>query len=167
MIRTLLVVTVTLLTILSCAGPSPRYPDMLGGKSHDKTKSTPKKSKTPQSKTEPKKSSTKSQKIVSGKSYKRSELEGKASWYGPGFQAKKTASGERFNMYDMTAAHKTLPFGTVVEVTEVSTGKKVKVRINDRGPFAKGRVIDLSKKAAQKLGIIDKGFTKVKLRIIK
>ncbi len=65
----------------------------------------------------------------------------------------------------MTAAHKTLPFNTIVEVTDVATGKSVKVRINDRGPYAKGRIIDLSKKAAKKLGMLDKGHATVELRI--
>ena len=78
---------------------------------------------------------------------------GVASWYGPGFQGKKTASGERFNTNDMTAAHKTLPFGTKIQVTNERTGKSVVVRINDRGPYAHGRVIDLSKAAAQAVGI--------------
>src|SRR5881275_2621422 len=66
---------------------------------------------------------------------------GAASWYGPGFHGKKTANGERFNTHDLTAAHKTLPFGTKVRVTNERTGKSVVVRINDRGPYAHGRVI--------------------------
>lgn len=78
---------------------------------------------------------------------------GLASWYGPGFQGKRTASGERFNAQAMTAAHKTLPFGTQVRVKSLSTGKQVVVRINDRGPFIKGRIIDLSSAAARALGI--------------
>ena len=78
---------------------------------------------------------------------------GVASWYGPGFHGKKTANGERFNTHDLTAAHKTLPFGTKVRVTNESTGKSVVVRINDRGPYAHGRVIDLSKAAAETVGI--------------
>ena len=78
---------------------------------------------------------------------------GKASWYGPGFHGKKTANGERFNTNDLTAAHKTLPFGTKLRVTNERTGKSVVVRINDRGPYAHGRVIDLSKAAAQAVGI--------------
>src|SRR5215207_1067392 len=77
---------------------------------------------------------------------------GVASWYGPGFHGKKTANGERFNTNDRTAAHKTLPFGTQLRVTNERTGKSV-VRINDRGPYAHGRVIDLSKAAAQAVGI--------------
>ena len=82
---------------------------------------------------------------------------GAASWYGPGFHGKKTANGERFNTHDLTAAHKTLPFGTKVRVTNESTGKSVVVRINDRGPYAHGRVIDLSKAAAEAVGILGVG----------
>jgi rare lipoprotein A len=78
---------------------------------------------------------------------------GVASWYGPGFHGKKTANGERFNTNDLTAAHKTLPFGTKLQVTNERTGKSVVVRINDRGPYAHGRVIDLSKAAAEAVGI--------------
>jgi rare lipoprotein A len=78
---------------------------------------------------------------------------GEASWYGPGFHGRKTANGERFNTNELTAAHKTLPFGTKVKVTNKQTGESVVVRINDRGPFAKDRVIDLSKASAQAIGI--------------
>jgi rare lipoprotein A len=78
---------------------------------------------------------------------------GKASWYGPGFHGRRTASGERFNTNDMTAAHKTLPFGTKVKVTNKRTGQSVVVRINDRGPYAHGRVIDLSRASARAIGI--------------
>ena len=79
---------------------------------------------------------------------------GKASWYGPGFQGRLTANGERFNTNALTAAHKTLPFGTKVKVTHAKTGKSVVVRINDRGPYAHGRVIDLSKASARAIGIL-------------
>jgi rare lipoprotein A len=78
---------------------------------------------------------------------------GAASWYGPGFHGKGTANGETFNTNALTAAHKTLPFGTEVRVTNERTGKSVVVRINDRGPYAHGRVIDLSKAAAEAVGI--------------
>ncbi len=91
---------------------------------------------------------------------------GIASWYGPGFDGRRTASGEIYDMNGISAAHKTLPFGTIVQVVDLETGKSVIVRINDRGPFIKGRIIDLSKGAAEKLGIIDKGITKVGLRIL-
>ncbi len=78
---------------------------------------------------------------------------GIASWYGPRFHGKRTASGERFNTNELTAAHKTLPFGTRVRVKSLTNGKEVVVRINDRGPFIKGRIIDLSQAAAQALGL--------------
>ncbi|WP_114768838.1 septal ring lytic transglycosylase RlpA family protein [Microvirga subterranea] len=78
---------------------------------------------------------------------------GKASWYGPGFHGKRTASGERFDTNELTAAHRTLPFGTRVRVVNRKTGQSVVVRINDRGPYAHGRVIDLSRASAQAIGI--------------
>jgi rare lipoprotein A len=86
---------------------------------------------------------------------------GVASWYGPRFQGKLTANGERFNTHELTAAHKTLPFGTRVRVKSLVNGKEVVVRINDRGPFIKGRIIDLSKAAAQAIGLI--GIKKVEI----
>lgn len=86
---------------------------------------------------------------------------GGASWYGPGFHGKTAASGQRFDQNAMTAAHKSLPFGTVVRVTDQRTGKAVQVTINDRGPFHRGRIIDLSKAAAAKLGIQQAGTGKV------
>lgn len=86
---------------------------------------------------------------------------GGASWYGPGFHGKKTASGQRFNENAMTAAHRTLPFGTTVKVTNRRTGKSIRVVINDRGPFIRGRIIDLSKAAAAKLGTKDAGVGSV------
>jgi rare lipoprotein A len=89
-----------------------------------------------------------------------------ASWYGPGFHGKRTASGEKYNMYDMTCAHKTLPFGTKLKLTNIKNGKKAVVIVNDRGPFVRGRDIDLSKKAAAKLGIIGQGTGRVKMRVL-
>src|SRR3954471_3954324 len=82
---------------------------------------------------------------------------GAASWYGPGFHGKRTANGERFNTHALTAAHKSLPFGTQLRVTNERTGRSVVVRINDRGPYARGRVIDLSKAAADAVGILGVG----------
>jgi rare lipoprotein A len=94
------------------------------------------------------------------------ELErGQASWYGPRFHGRRTASGERHDMYALTAAHKTLPFGTLVRVRSVMTGREVEVRINDRGPFIKGRVIDVSKAAAQALGMLEDGVKDVLLLV--
>jgi rare lipoprotein A len=89
--------------------------------------------------------------------------EGVASWYGPGFQGRKTASGERFNTNEMTAAHKTLPFGTVLKVTNLSNDKFVIVTINDRGPYVGGRIIDLSKAAKDALDM--GGTTQVRLEV--
>lgn len=93
-----------------------------------------------------------------------SGLSGKASWYGPGFHGRRTASGEVFNTNSMTAAHKTLPFGTRVKVTSQATGRSVVVRINDRGPFVRGRVIDLSKASARVLGMA--GLSNVSLSVL-
>src|SRR3712207_3929612 len=84
------------------------------------------------------------------------EETGKASWYGKQFQGKTTASGERFDKDGLTAAHRTLPLGTQAEVTNLETGEKVQVEINDRGPFKPGRVIDLSERAAEEIGIKEK-----------
>ena len=92
---------------------------------------------------------------------------GIASWYGGDFHGKRTADGEIYDMYKLTAAHKQLPFHTLVEVKNLENRKKVIVRINDRGPFVKGRIIDLSKKAAQRIGIENTGTAQVRLRIIK
>jgi rare lipoprotein A len=79
----------------------------------------------------------------------------------------KTASGEQFNPRALTAAHRTLPFGTRLRVTNVATGQSVTVRVNDRGPFIPGRVVDVSHSAAEVLGMIDRGITKVKLEVEK
>ncbi|QHE84121.1 septal ring lytic transglycosylase RlpA family protein [Hydrogenophaga sp. BPS33] len=86
---------------------------------------------------------------------------GMASWYGAQFHGRRTASGEAFDQNELTAAHKTLPFGTLVRVRHARTGKEVTVRINDRGPFTKGRVIDLSRAAASALGLIQTGVAPV------
>jgi len=88
---------------------------------------------------------------------------GIASWYGPGFHGKTTSNGERYNQNAMTAAHKLLPFGTRLHVTNLNNGRTVEVRINDRGPFVGSRIIDLSKAAAQKLNMIGSGTAKVRL----
>ena len=88
---------------------------------------------------------------------------GEASWYGPGFQGKETANGETYNQAEMTAAHPTLPMGTKAKVTNMENGKKVEVRINDRGPYADNRAIDLSSAAANKLDIKEDGTAQVKI----
>ncbi|MGE0475087.1 MAG: septal ring lytic transglycosylase RlpA family protein [Nitrospirales bacterium] len=94
-------------------------------------------------------------------------LRGVASWYGPSFHGKPSASGEPYDMWAMTAAHRTLPFGTIVQVESVATGKTVAVRINDRGPFIRGRIIDLSYAAARELSMIGRGTEDVVLTILK
>lgn len=93
--------------------------------------------------------------------------EGKASWYGPGFHGRKTASGEVFNMNALTAAHKRLPLGSRVKVTNLANGKSVVVRITDRGPFHGNRVIDLSKAAAKELGVLAAGTADVSITALK
>lgn len=91
---------------------------------------------------------------------------GQASWYGPGFAGKPTASGETFRPGRRTAAHKTLPFGTVVKVTRTDTGESVRVVINDRGPYKAGRVIDVSEKAARRLDMKDAGVVPVEVKVV-
>jgi len=91
---------------------------------------------------------------------------GQASWYGKAHQGHLTASGERFDMHALTAAHRTLPFGTIVRVTHLKSGRSVDVRINDRGPYHSGRIIDLSYEAARKLGIVGRGTARVKVTVI-
>jgi rare lipoprotein A len=95
-------------------------------------------------------------------------LQGLASWYGgrDGFEGKPTASGEIYDSSLLTAAHRELPFGTVLEVTNVANGKSVRVRINDRGPFIRGRVLDLSRAAAEEIGLIGPGVAEVRATVV-
>ncbi|MDJ0732041.1 MAG: septal ring lytic transglycosylase RlpA family protein [Crocosphaera sp.] len=95
-----------------------------------------------------------------------SRRKGMASWYGPGFHGRLTANGERYNQNGLTAAHKSLPFGTQVRVTNLNNGRSVIVRINDRGPYIHGRVIDLSKGAASVIGLVSSGVAPVQLEIL-
>ncbi|WP_248305264.1 septal ring lytic transglycosylase RlpA family protein [Devosia sp. 1566] len=97
---------------------------------------------------------------------KDSTLSGVASWYGPGFHGRTTANGEKYNMHQLTAAHKSLKFGTKVRVTNKKNGKSVIVRINDRGPYVGSRIIDLSKGAAQAIGMIGSGTASVTVEIL-
>lgn len=97
---------------------------------------------------------------------RRESQAGIASYYGREFHGKRTASGEIYNMRKCTAAHRTLPFGSIVRVTNLSNGRSVKMRINDRGPFVKGRIIDLSYGAARKLRTIGSGVTKVRIDVL-
>jgi peptidoglycan lytic transglycosylase len=92
---------------------------------------------------------------------------GQASWYGPGFHGHRTANGERYDMYQLTAAHRTLPLGSIAEVRSLTTGRQITVRINDRGPFARGRILDLSFAGAQAIGMIGRGTDDVELRVLR
>lgn len=94
-------------------------------------------------------------------------FEGEASWYGPGFHGRRTANGETFDRGAMTAAHRSLPFGTLVRVTNLATGRPVVVRINDRGPYAGGRVIDLSEAAAGQIGMVPSGTARVRAEVLR
>jgi len=93
-------------------------------------------------------------------------LVGVASYYGEKWNGRTTANGEKLNIHAMTAAHKTLPFNSIVKVTLLSTGKSVNVRINDRGPYCNNRIIDLTDEAAKRLGIYNQGIGEVKLEIL-
>jgi len=96
----------------------------------------------------------------------RSIQQGLASWYGPRFHGRRTANGERFNKFHLTAAHRTLPFNTRVRVTNLKNGRSIVVRINDRGPFIRGRIIDLSYEAARQLGMHLQGVIQVKVEVL-
>lgn len=103
-----------------------------------------------------------------GAGKERSGVEyGTASWYGPGFQGRRMATGERFNEDALTAAHRTLPLGTTVRVTNLLNGRSVLVAIMDRGPMIATRLIDLSREAAVELGFIERGLTRVKIEIVR
>ncbi len=104
--------------------------------------------------------------IESIKNHPKTQI-GIASYYGKKFHKKRTANGEIFNMYKVSAAHKSYPLGTKVRVTNLKNGKSIKLVINDRGPFVKGRIIDLSYKAARKLDFVNQGTTKVRIDVIR
>ena len=104
--------------------------------------------------------------IESIKNHPKTQI-GIASNYGKKFHKKRTANGEIFNMYKVSAAHKSYPLGTKVRVTNLENGKSIKLVINDRGPFVKGRIIDLSYKAARKLDFVNQGTTKVRIDVIR
>ena len=91
---------------------------------------------------------------------------GKASWYGPGLHGRTTASGERFNMNAYSAAHRTFAFGTKLCIENLRNGRGITVRVNDRGPFVRGRVVDVSRRAAQSLGMIRSGTVPVRVRVV-
>ncbi len=109
------------------------------------------------------------EKVVATKGRRQGDLlqKGIASWYGKPYHGRRTANGETYDMWAMTAAHKTLPFNTLIKVVNKDNGRSVKVRINDRGPFVRGRIIDLSRKAARRLGMEEPGTARVKLYLAK
>ena len=96
----------------------------------------------------------------------RSGSPAKCSFHSRGVHGQRTASGERFDMHALTAAHRTLPFGTIVRVTDLRSGRSVNVRINDRGPFRRDRIIDLSYEAARKLGVVARGTARVEITVV-
>jgi rare lipoprotein A len=93
-------------------------------------------------------------------------MRGYASWYGEAFNGRRTASGEIFDMNGLTCAHRTLPFGTVLQVTNTANGRTVTVKVNDRGPFVSGRIADLSRGAASRLGMLESGTALVELKVV-
>ena len=92
---------------------------------------------------------------------------GIASWYGEDFHGRPTSSGEIYNMYDLTAAHKLMPLGTIAKITNLENDQSVVVKINDRGPFIEGRIIDLSYSAAREIGMAEKGLSRVEIKVMK
>jgi len=92
--------------------------------------------------------------------------QGPVSWYGPGFHGRRTANGETFDTRDLTMAHRSLEFGSEVRVTNLENGRSVVVRVNDRGPYVRGRVADLSKAAASELGFVDDGVVKARIELL-
>ncbi|MDX8384313.1 MAG: septal ring lytic transglycosylase RlpA family protein [Ghiorsea sp.] len=160
-IFTLLLSSVLLLSLLSACAPT-RYPP---GKHQQQAKKAPASSTTGTIKRgKPYQiAGTWYYPLASGEFYDET---GMASWYGEDFHGKKTANGETYDMYEMTAAHTTLPLPSTVLVTNLENGKQVKVRVNDRGPFVKSRLIDLSYSAAKALGYAEKGTTKVRVQTL-
>ena len=92
--------------------------------------------------------------------------QGRVSWYGPGFHGRRTANGEVFDTHDLTMAHRSLPMGTSVRVTNLDNGRSVVVRVNDRGPYVRGRVADLSHAAAERLGFVDEGVVPARIELL-
>jgi rare lipoprotein A len=97
--------------------------------------------------------------------HEHGKISGIASWYGREHQGMPTASGEAFDRRELTAAHRSLPLGTVLRVTNPANGRQVTVRVNDRGPYVRGRMLDLSEKAARALGIVDRGKARVEMEV--
>lgn len=137
--------------IAACA-PAPRY---------NSDRKPPRKKSTPSRRITPPATRPPTMKVRPG-----AVFVGLASFYGPDFHGKLTANGEVYDMYGLSAAHRTLPLNTIIRVTNLANGKSLIVRINDRGPYIEGRMLDLSYGAALKLGFISKGTTRVKVEVI-
>jgi rare lipoprotein A len=105
--------------------------------------------------------------VVTEKFYTGQEISGKSSYYGSKFHGRKTANGETFDMYKLSAAHRELPFETLIKVTNIKNNKSVIVHINDRGPFVAGRILDLSYGAAKKIDMLDDGVAEVNIEILR
>ena len=149
----------SVLFLISCS-VAPRY----SSGSSKSNKSNGNKSSPRYSSTSAKKNPTNSN--LSTSNIKDHKLEGISSWYGPNFHGKLTANGEVYDMYGVTAAHKTLPLNTICRVTNLANDKSLILRINDRGPYIKGRILDCSYGAAKKLDFINQGTTKVQIDVI-
>ena len=160
MMNNLLYSLFVLIIILSCVA-SPRY-------SSDSSKTSPKNKASKSAKNTSKSSPNDYRRYSSNSNskIKNDIITGISSWYGPNFHGKLTANGEVFDQYGVTAAHKTLPLGTVVRVTNLENDKSVILRINDRGPYVDDRVLDCSYGAAKKLDFMEEGTANVKIRII-
>lgn len=165
------IVLAAAVSLAACASVGPRYEVGAVWPPHAEHEQPKRPGKTP-----PKRSATNGQKVgkpyeVGGRRYvpkadPRYNEVGLASWYGALHQGKPTANGERFDRFEVSAAHKTLPLPSIVEVTNLENGKRIQVRVNDRGQFVDGRIIDLSQEAAKKLGFERKGVAKVRVRYV-
>lgn len=158
---------IAVLLLASCAGRSPIYQATHSGGLAARTPATER-----EQAPAPRKSGKTRPYTVMGQTYRPLQSsdgyseEGLASWYGRDFHGKPTANGEMYDMYKVSAAHKLLPLGSRVRVTNLENGKTLNLTINDRGPFVKGRIIDLSYEAAKRLGTLDKGVTMVRVESI-
>lgn len=149
-----------------CAASSSKNTSKIYSKKSSKSSARAKKEKSSSKKKSTTATADNDKKIWLDRAAKSEIFTGKASWYGRDFHNKATASGVAYDMYTFTAAHRTLPMGTVVKVTDQENGKSVMVCVTDRGPYVNGRIIDLSYAAAQKLDLGDRGVSRVKLEVV-
>ncbi|MEN8141375.1 MAG: septal ring lytic transglycosylase RlpA family protein [Thermodesulfobacteriota bacterium] len=158
MARTLTIITTCLFILTGCASTGTSKPQVISSSA-----------KSPSMRQATKVKGTQRPYKIKGKKYyplpsaEGFSQKGVASWYGKPFHGRKTSNGETYNMYKLSAAHKTLPMGTNLLVTNLDNGRKLTVRVNDRGPFVRGRIIDLSYKAAKEMGMLKKGTARVRI----